>query len=52
PDFDTQIRKVASMWYSGDPTLYDNPRPQTYGAGDYPSIRDYTTTVLGRFKKQ
>jgi hypothetical protein len=52
PDFDTQIRKVASMWYSGDPTLYDNPRPQTYGAGDYPSIREYTTTVLERFKKQ
>lgn len=49
---DQQIRKVASMWYSGDPTLYDNPRPQTYGAGDYPSIREYTTTVLERFKKQ
>lgn len=52
PDEDTQIRKVASMWYSGDPTLYDNPRPQTYGAGSYPSIREYTTTVLERFKKQ
>lgn len=49
---DQQIRKVASMWYSGDPTLYDNPRPQTYGAGDYPSIQEYTTTVLERFKKQ
>lgn len=52
PDPDTQVRKVASMWYSGDPTLYDNPRPQKYGDGDYPSIREYTTTVLGRFKKQ
>ena len=52
PDEDTQIRKVASMWYSGDPTLYDNPRPQTYGASSYPSIREYTTTVLERFKKQ
>jgi murein DD-endopeptidase MepM/ murein hydrolase activator NlpD len=52
PDPDTQIRKVASMWYSGDPTLYDNPNPQKYGDGDYPSIREYTTTVLGRFKKQ
>lgn len=50
-DDDEQIRKVASMWYSGDPTLFDNPKPQKYGAGDYPSIRDYTTTVLERFKK-
>lgn len=49
---DQQIRKVASMWYSGDPALYDNPRPQTYGVGEYPSIREYTTTVLERFKKQ
>jgi hypothetical protein len=51
-DQDQQIRKVASMWYSGDPTLYDNPTPQKYGDGDYPSIREYTQTVLGRFKKQ
>ena len=51
-DQDQQIRKVASMWYSGDPTLYDNPRPQTYGDGEYPSIREYTNTVLERFKKQ
>ena len=49
---DEQIRKVASIWYSGDPSLFDNPKPQKYGAGDYPSIRDYTTTVLERFKKQ
>jgi hypothetical protein len=47
-----QIRKVASIWYSGDATLFDNPRPQTYGAGSYPSIREYTQTVLERFKKQ
>ena len=52
PDENTQIRKVASMWYSGDPTLFDNPKPQKYGAGDYPSIREYTQTVLERFKKQ
>ena len=51
-DQDQQIRKVASMWYSGDLTLYDNPKPQKYGAGDYPSIREYTQTVLERFKKQ
>jgi hypothetical protein len=49
---DEQIRKVASIWYSGDPNLFDNPKPQKYGAGDYPSIKDYTETVLARFKKQ
>ncbi len=49
---DEQIRKVASMWYSGKPHLYDDPTPQTYGTGSYPSIREYTTTVLERFKKQ
>ena len=51
-DEDTQIRKAASIWYSGRADLYDNTRPQTYGAGDYPSIQHYTKTVLGRFKKQ
>ena len=49
---DEQIRKGASMWYSGQPQLYDDPKPQKYGAGDYPSIREYTTTVLKRFKNQ
>lgn len=49
---DLQIRKVASMWYSGRADLYDNPTPQTYGAGSYPSIREYTTKVLERFKEQ
>ncbi len=49
---DEQIRKVASMWYSGQAKLFDNPKPQKYGAGDYPSIQDYTITVLERFKKQ
>jgi murein DD-endopeptidase MepM/ murein hydrolase activator NlpD len=51
-DEDTQIRKAASIWYSGRSELYDNTNPQTYGAGDYPSIQDYTKTVLERFKKQ
>jgi hypothetical protein len=49
---DLQVRYVASKWYSGDGNLFDNPRPQTYGAGDYPSIKNYTETVLERFKKQ
>lgn len=51
-DEDEQIRKVASMWYSGRYDLFDNPTPQTYGTGTYPSIRDYTLQVLERTKKQ
>ncbi len=51
-DEDLKVRKVASIWYSGDPSLYDNPRPQTYGTGSYPSIREYTLQVLDRYKKQ
>lgn len=47
-----QIRQVAAIWYSGDPKLFDDGKPQTYGAGSYPSVRDYTMTVLDRYKKQ
>lgn len=52
PDFDTQIRQVASIWYSGDPTLYNNTKPQKYGAGDYPSVADYSLSILEKVKKQ
>jgi murein DD-endopeptidase MepM/ murein hydrolase activator NlpD len=47
-----QIRKAASIWYSGDPSLFNNARPQTYGGNSYPSIAEYTETVYKRFKKQ
>jgi hypothetical protein len=47
-----QIRQVAAIWYSGDPKLFDDGKPQTYGSGSYPSVRDYTMTVLDRYKKQ
>ena len=46
------VRRVASTWYSGRPKLYDDARPQRYGAGSYPSIRDYTTDILRRFRKE
>ena len=51
PDQDTQIRQVASMWYSGQKDLYDNTRPQPYGDNVYPSIREYTLSVLDKVKK-
>lgn len=48
-DVGTAVRRVASTWYSGRPELYNNTRPQTYGAGKYPSINDYTADILKRF---
>ncbi|MEB3339140.1 MAG: peptidoglycan DD-metalloendopeptidase family protein [Leptolyngbyaceae bacterium] len=44
------VRMVASYWYSGDPTLYNNTRPQSYGEGDYPSIAHYTLSILGKYQ--
>lgn len=46
------VRKTASEWYSGQQSLYDDPRPQTFGAGSYPSIRDYTKSVYQGYLKQ
>lgn len=51
-DLDTAVRRVASTWYSGQPQLYNNTRPQTYGAGKYPSIDSYTADILNRFKAE
>ncbi|BAS54245.1 hypothetical protein NIES2135_05050 [Leptolyngbya boryana NIES-2135] len=47
---DIAVRKVASEWYSGQQGLYDDPTPQSYGGESYPSIRDYTLSVLQRYK--
>lgn len=47
---DEAIRRVASEWYSGKQSLYNNTRPQTYAGASYPSINDYTLSVLDRYK--
>lgn len=49
---DLAIRRVASSWYSGDPSLYDDPKPQYYGGVEYPSIREYTTDILKRVQEE
>jgi hypothetical protein len=51
-DHDTAIRKVASRWYSGRAHLYNNTKPQAYGAGRYPSINDYTLAILRKYKSE
>ena len=44
------MRRVASIWYSGQAGLYDNTSTQTYGSGTYPSISSYTMDVVGRYR--
>lgn len=51
-DEEKAVRRVASAWYSGQGDLYDNTNPQYYNGGAYPSIRDYTLSVLDKFKKE
>ena len=48
---DILVRRVASIWYSGNAGLYNNTRPQTYGAGSEPSIQSYTMDVGGRYRQ-
>lgn len=43
-------RRVASTWYSGNPSLYNDMTPQVFNGGSYPSIADYTTSVCAGFE--
>lgn len=44
------IRRVASQWYSGRPHLYNSTTPQYYGGHRYPSIAEYTLSVLAKYR--
>ncbi len=44
------VRMVAAQWYSGNPNLYDKAATETYDGHAYPSIRDYTLSVLSRYQ--
>jgi LysM repeat protein len=46
---DIAVRRVASAWYSGQPDWYTSTKLQ--GGGQYPSIANYTLSVLDRFHK-
>lgn len=43
------VRRVASVWYSGQSSLWNNTRRQFYGGNEYPSISSYTSDIYGRF---
>jgi hypothetical protein len=46
------IRRVASRWYSGNPNLWNNTRPQYSNGRRYPSIASYTRSVWKRYLRE
>ena len=44
------IRRAASAWYSGQPGLWNDTRPQSYGGRSYPSIAEYTSSVWRAYR--
>ncbi len=49
---DEAVMRVASWWYSGNPNLFTNTKPQSWNGDEYPSIAEYCNQVLERFKGQ
>lgn len=45
------VRRVASRWYAGQAELFDNAAPQFWNGNRYPSIRNYTFSVLERYRR-
>ena len=43
-DRDTAIRRAAAIWYSGSGDNFNSTRSQ----GNYPSVRDYTMSILNK----
>jgi hypothetical protein len=46
------IKMVASQWYSGDPYLYQSTQTQFYNGQTYPSIAEYSESVLQNWKQR
>ncbi|MBE9012915.1 lytic transglycosylase domain-containing protein, partial [Pseudanabaenaceae cyanobacterium LEGE 13415] len=44
------IQRVAAWWYSGKPEKYTNTTTQYYNGHRYPSIADYSQSVLRRYQ--
>jgi hypothetical protein len=47
----TAVKRVAAIWYSGNPNLYASTMPQFYNGHPYPSIADYSQSVLQRYQQ-
>lgn len=46
------ILMVASRWYSGDPYLYQSTQEQFYDGQEYPSIANYSQSILQQWKQR
>ena len=51
-DKEQAILMVASRWYSGDPYLYQSTQQQFYDGQEYPSIANYSQSVLQQWKQR
>ncbi len=47
---DILMRRVASIWYSGNSNLYNNTKKQYYNGREYPSIAEYTMDIVNRYR--
>lgn len=47
---ETLARRVASIWYSGQPQLWNNSNSQSYNGQPYPSISNYTLDIWKRYQ--
>lgn len=46
------VRRVAAQWYSGRPHRYNSNTPQFYNGHRYPSVAEYSLSVLHRYQQQ
>lgn len=46
------MRRVASIWYSGQAKLWNNTKPQYYDGHPYPSIAEYTASVYKKYQAE
>lgn len=44
------VRRAASEWYSGQPDLWNNTRPQYSNGREYPSIAEYTSSIWAKYQ--
>ena len=45
------VRRAASEWYSGQPGLWNNTRPQYSNGRRYPSIEEYTRSIWNAYRR-
>ncbi|MGB5963563.1 MAG: M23 family metallopeptidase [Coleofasciculaceae cyanobacterium] len=47
-----RVRMAASAWYSGQPKLWNNTRPQYSNGQQYPSIAEYTASIWNLYQSK